>query len=104
VLEDGEEAAKCANHARLAQEKLGEGVVMGFWADDNPDAALSESYDGHDFLLVRDRWIVDSWLDWIGHKQFVFDLENEDDARIAQGILGDRDRWEESLWSFGVGL
>lgn len=91
------EAVVCSNSARFLQKIVG-GKVLGFWAKDNPGTSMEELADGHDFLLVNGRYIVDYWVKKIEgvSDRAVLDLQRHADRKIARKMYGLKSKWKFS--------
>lgn len=87
----------CTNIARwLKKEFYPTGKIMGFHAEDNPDSEIGQVADGHDFLVVDNRYIIDFWYR---------DIEDMDDApvlldmntqkELVSRYYGDVNTWTE---------
>lgn len=96
-LPDGTEFARCTNSADYVVRTMGEGVRYGFMVEDNPTVTDKEiqSVGGHDFAVLRNRFIVDLWIShFVGsEKQFVFDLWDKKDSQKIQELYGDPKCW-----------
>lgn len=97
-LTDGSSGVECTGYARTIRSVFGpdRAVVYGFSARDNPESMFADrGYDGHDFALVDERYIVDPWLfevenyDRVG----VFDLKDERSAERVRKFYGDPEAW-----------
>lgn len=89
--------ATCTSHAEYIATHEG-GLVCGFFVEDNP--CDMESYaEGHDFALIHNRYIVDTWLcDWVQEIETpVLDMENPDDQETIRRWYGDQEKWERRL-------
>lgn len=104
VFPNGTDFYICSNWADLTRAYFGEDrvVVLGYLHEDNPTSAISAEYEGHDFALIDDRYIVDGWLTG-GNLETkgrqtpgFFDLENEADKAEIIRLYGDRSTWEPS--------
>jgi hypothetical protein len=95
-LPDGEIAFICTNSANYVVSQLGEGIVCGFYVEDNPveDIEIS-SVGGHDFAVIRGRYIVDLWImHYAGTRdKCVFDMNDKNDKSIIKELYGDPDKW-----------
>jgi hypothetical protein len=69
---------------------------MGYRMTDNPKAMVGTGYEGHDFALLNDRWIVDIWVKLCSQQsaRAVFDLHDPRDGPQVAKLYGDRDRWK----------
>lgn len=106
-LPNGEPISNDTACARYVVDLLGEGEVMGFLVEDNPEcchpAVLAE--EGHDFALIQRRYIVDLWMRFATGWQSppVYDIHNPAHAGPIQGIYGNPAAWvpvtlPEHLW------
>jgi hypothetical protein len=79
----------CTNSAKMFQEEFG-GRVVGYYAEDNPEATMGADEGGHDFLVLGDLLI-----DWWGYDVYgtplVLDIN---DPRVSQ-MYGKRELWKE---------
>jgi hypothetical protein len=86
----------CTYHALFAANLL-QGKVYGFKFN---GGIISNKVGGHDFALIDNRYIVDSWLtgaEWIHEikiNQFVFDLEDPHDQEMVAELYGDPKTWK----------
>ena len=74
------------------------GAVFGYCSSDNPTAAIGEpDYDGHDFALVGNRWLVDYWAWHVAGLITTpfFDLADENDRSIVSRFYGPHANWSE---------
>jgi len=101
----------CTGFACMIQKKLpGRVKVYGFSSEANPQAAVSDLAQGHDFAVVDDRYIVDPWLIEVEsgeitrpmgglsidlQGQGVFDMQDDEDKKLIDIIYGDRNTWGE---------
>lgn len=92
-LESRPEGFICTTAAHECRERLGEGVIFGYVHDENPEAELGESEGGHDFLLVRDRYIVDYWAHSYYQHRPIWDMQNSDGAVWVKRLYGAREKW-----------
>jgi hypothetical protein len=83
----------CWQAAEVTRQIVG-GVRMGYYAEDNPTAALGRAEGGHDFLIVDDEWILDFWAAAYYGESPIHSLKT-DAAEIAR-LYGDRSKWERS--------
>jgi hypothetical protein len=97
VFPDGSPWALCSSHAKAVRQHEG-GKRAGFWADKNPDSAISRICDGHDFTIVDDRFIVDPWVLHVEQlsDRCVFDLQDPADAAEIRRLYGDPRSWEST--------
>ena len=51
----------------------------------------------HYFVLYKERYILDPWVDEVGHLtgDTVFDLENEEDLADVEVLYGNQPTWKE---------
>jgi hypothetical protein len=99
----GRSAAECTGYACAIHKKLGVDrvEVFGFSDEENPTSSIAEAAGGHDFAVVDGRFIVDPWLtdvEGLGEKG-VFDLENPEDIKLAEGFYGDSQKWNRATFS-----
>jgi hypothetical protein len=98
----------CTNWANLTQRYFGEdrAVVMGYLHVNNSTSAISEQYEGHDFTVVDDRFIVDGWVTGVGLESpgratpGVYDLHDKMDAAEIARLYGKQSAWELSGCSY----
>jgi len=86
----------CTYGAEWVKEKFfPKAVIMGYHADDNPDAIIGQDEGGHDFLILSDRYIIDFWYNnMIDSKAPVF-IDMEKDEALAKKYYGDKTTWEK---------
>lgn len=83
--------------ARFLADKL-DGKVVGYFADENPDAQVGGE-EGHTFVLVEDRWLIDLWAsENVKGAKRVLDLEEPDDLKLATTLYGPREKWKDGVW------
>ena len=96
TLPDGKNMSRCTNCAHFVVNTLGEGNVYGFLTEDNPvkSDAINWCF-GHDFAVIRKRYIVDIWLSLYGghEKQTIFDLQNPHDKEKIAHYYGNPELW-----------
>ena len=107
LFPDGTSAVICTNYALQVKRMLPnhDVQVVGFQNEHNPDCAVSRENwgDGHDFAIVDHRYLVDAWAKLVEglREQIVYDMQDEQDARIVAETYGDPLKWdsvtEESL-------
>ncbi len=100
VFPDGSSAVCCTNYAQQVKLLLPghEVLIVGFSNQDNPQcAAVIEEWHpgGHDFALVDGRFLVDAWAKLVANtrRRVAYDLQDDQDARIAALTYGDPMRW-----------
>ncbi|RCV93745.1 hypothetical protein DU506_00910 [Vreelandella rituensis] len=98
LLDNGQEMGKCTHCAWWIIEALGEGDVYGFCTRDNPvgNPDIQDWVGGHDFALIRGRYIVDPWLGVYSAMVpagTVFDLQEPADRAAIRHHYGDPARW-----------
>jgi len=85
----------CTHSAMLVATRFN-GVVLGYYAEDNPTAHIGMDYgDGHDFAIIAQRWLVDYWV-WRTTVLIpvpILDLEEAKDAATASWLYGPRILW-----------
>ena len=96
LLPNGNAMFICTCVAEYIVEKIG-GRVMGFESDENSLSSISRSYDGHDFALIQDRYIIDPWVKLFENyaSKCVFDLKSDADQHLIRKIYGDKEKWKE---------
>ena len=95
-LPGGQTMSICTFSARHVAKLLGEGELYGFQVQNNPSVTDREIIlaDGHDFLVVQGRYIVDPWYKFMGaSEQGVFDLQDQADLPKLKAIYGDPANW-----------
>lgn len=91
LLPDGTRAGTCTNSARLLQQRLGLGIVMGYFHADNPSAVIGKDEGGHDFLVTPDH-IIDFWAaDTYGHPSVLHRIK---DYATVRELYGHPDTWK----------
>lgn len=88
-------AVVCTASALFLQKIVG-GKVMGYSMENNPGTSLEHLADGHDFLLVDNRYIVDFWVKKVEGvtDRAVLDLQRSSDKKIAREMYGLKSNWE----------
>jgi hypothetical protein len=98
VLPNGKPHFICTNSALYAVEQMGEGLVYGFYTDNNPEATHDEilGAGGHDFAVFRDRFIVDLWIShYTGSTdKVIYDMKDPKDRSEIIEIFGNPKNWE----------
>lgn len=92
---DGSACGICTSSAFQVAGRFG-GVVVGYHSTENPDALIGKpDYDGHDFALVNDRWIVDYWAWHVAGlvTMPIFDLKDRSDHDAICRLYGDAGLW-----------
>lgn len=87
-------AVICTASASFLKKIVG-GKVMGYSMKDNPGTSLENLSDGHDFLFVDGRYIVDFWIKKIEEltDRAVLDLQRNADKKIAREVYGLKSKW-----------
>lgn len=98
-MHGGVDGVCCTNHARYIDQKLpGRVKIYGFSNQDNPTSKVARESihpGGHDFAVVDNRYIVDSWLHLLrGHAKWIFDLQDKDDKKLVDDIYGPYECWK----------
>lgn len=97
-LPNGEQFFICTNSAIFVIKEMGEGELYGFSSEENPSATHSEiqGSDGHDFALLRGRYIVDLWISHFTgcEEKVVYDLLDKRDHAKIKEIYGDLNAWK----------
>lgn len=88
----------CTNHAFYIRRTLpGRVKVYGFHNTDNPTSKIAREKihpSGHDFAIIDDRFIVDSWLHLLrGQDKWIFDLKDDEDCKLVLDIYGPSPCW-----------
>ncbi len=98
LFPNGKPWAICSNWVDDLQARLGSSIVVrfGFWGSDNPQSEVSEIADGHDFVVVDGRYIVDGWLSNVEclHATGVFDIDDDADLEAIFRFYGNPLSWE----------
>lgn len=83
----------CTTCAGYVQMELGRGEVWGYEHSRNPTARLGQFEGGHDFLIVDNKFLVDTWgvNSEVRLPQPVLHLVR--DAEIIRAFYGDPDTW-----------
>lgn len=86
--------ATCTSHAEYIATAEN-GLICGFFTEDNP-CEIGRLADGHDFALIDNRYIVDTWLShWECEISTpVFDLHNIDDQELIHHWYGKPELWQ----------
>jgi hypothetical protein len=94
-LPDGGYASNCYDCASYIRSREPGAAVFGFFSRDNPTWAGAQLVDGHDFVIVQGRYIVDPWIVETEHlsDRSVFDIERIEDAAEITRLYGRSDRW-----------
>lgn len=93
-------AVECTAMARFLKKVVG-GELRGYRMEDNPGTKIHDTAEGHDFLVVDGRYIVDHWLKHVQAMtdRAVLDLKNKADLAIVKDFYGDQAKWlPEELW------
>lgn len=87
-------AGTCTSHAEYIATHE-DGLVCGFMVEDNP-CDMRIHADGHDFALIDNRFIVDTWLcGWPQEIESpILDMENPADQETIRRWFGDPEKWE----------
>lgn len=96
LLPGGGHLAICTSGADYVVKVLGEGGRYGFACKDNPtvtDKNITEC-GGHDFAVIRGRYIVDPWYAIARNGQGVYDLQSKADREAILRTYGDAGCWE----------
>lgn len=102
LLPDGSSLSCCTNGAAFVCEQLGEGEIYGFKYDDNPVECDNVKWSfGHDFAVIRSRFIVDPWASLFSgaSEKGVLDLRDPKDHPEIKRIYGDPSKWELRLFT-----
>ena len=96
----GSACGVCTHSAMLVAWAFN-GVVLGYYAKDNPRAQIGMTYSqGHDFTVIADRWLADHWA-WraTGPLEMpIMDLAMARDRFRAFRLYGPRRFWS-LVWS-----
>lgn len=96
-LPDGTNMFICTNCADFVIKKLGEGCRYGFYVEENPTVTDDEilSVGGHDFAVIRGRFIVDLWTKHYAEitEKAIFDLWDKRDYDQIRALYGDPSNW-----------
>lgn len=100
MLPNDASLAICTYGAQYVIKDLGEGDLYGFFVKDNPveDSEITGS-EGHDFAVIRGRYIVDLWIKHFVQTEdkAIFDLQDPEDAAKITELYGDPRKWTLSL-------
>lgn len=102
LLPDGSSLSCCTNGASFVCQQLGEGDIYGFKYDDNPVECDKIKWSfGHDFAVIRSRFIVDPWASLFSgaSKKGVLDLRDPKDHPEIKRIYGDPSKWDLRLFT-----
>ena len=82
----------CTSGALWIRSVLGEGEIWGWFDGANP-TRHPKILGGHDFLIYRERWIIDPWLSVYRGiaPRTVWDLREDRDELLQ--YYGDPDTW-----------
>lgn len=94
-FENGAHCGVCTNGAMLVAARFN-GDVWGYQSAENPTATIGEPYcSGHDFTVIRQRWLIDYWayrVSRLSHRS-VLDLKHTQDGHLATCLYGNPDNW-----------
>lgn len=100
LLPNGMGLAICTYGAQWVRDDLGEGDLYGFFVKDNPvaDSEISGA-GGHDFAVIRGRYIVDLWIKHYVQTEdkVVLDLQDPEHAETISKLYGDPGKWTLGL-------
>ena len=87
----------CTDWSCYARRFYGDRVkLFGFMVEDNPESEGLVGFEGHDFAVLDDRYIIDGWLkaveDFAGGR-CVFDMQDPQDAQFIRRFYGDPKKW-----------
>ncbi|MHB1170462.1 MAG: hypothetical protein ACYC28_14390 [Longimicrobiales bacterium] len=90
------ESSDCGTLAETVVERVG-GRTVGYFIRDNPSATLGVREDGHTFVIVDHRYLIDIWAKDVvmATDRYVFDLHAPSDARLVGSLWGSIHNWEE---------
>ena len=97
----------CTDWACYVRRELGDRAkIYGFdisdkrraGAADDDYSRLDQGFDGHDFAVVDDRFIVDGWVKNIEgmHDKAVIDMKDPKNAKLIQSIYGNPKFWDRN--------
>jgi hypothetical protein len=93
---EGHDFVICTNIARwLKNTMFPDAKIMGYAEWDNPTAKTNRYAEGHDFLVVNDRFIIDFWLkhtECIKDAPVMIDMVAQPD--LVAEWYGDKKKWE----------
>jgi hypothetical protein len=73
-----------------------EARVMGYAIENNPRALLGTGDDGHDFLLVAERYVIDFWPRRVlGKRKLPIMVDIQTQPELARKLYGDPEAWED---------
>lgn len=90
----------CTDHAiNVGKMCPGRVKIFGFENKDNPTAWIvrgSLHPGGHDFAILDDRYLIDTWIWHIAYetRQTVFDLQDKADTDTVLRLYGPRECWK----------
>jgi hypothetical protein len=90
----------CTHWADYVRRAYGDRAKLyGFSCDDNPAQGLVGKFDGHDFAVVDDRYIVDGWLPNVEalHHRAVIDMQDPASKEIIAKFYGDPKLWKHNV-------
>lgn len=94
---DGSRVTTCTSWAIQARRLLGERAeIFGFFVDENEEAtAMARLADGHDFVLVDGRYILDGWLcELEGDLDYpIVDIQDPANEDLVRSYYGDPECW-----------
>ena len=95
LFRNGGQCGVCTDSAMRLAAQFG-GVVIGYFASDNPSAAIGEPITaGHDFAIIDERWVVDYWswrvTDLMSNP--ILDLHVRSDRHMVHRLFGDTAQW-----------
>lgn len=97
VFPDGWAWAICTNWARYARRIEGADCLLhGFLHEENPRSEIARVAGGHDFAVLRGRYLIDGWAKHVEglSDRAVFDLADPADAADAARLYGYPANWK----------
>ena len=101
LFPDGHTSVKSIDWTRDARKMLSspeDGEIMGYETSGYAHDHASQGQGMHHFLLIRKRYILDSWYPAVRDSKAsaLLDLENDEDLEEATRRYGPRDRWSKA--------
>ena len=96
----GYSGVECTGYAYALKQMFGKRAKMyGFYKSENPTSKIARIADGHDFIVLDDRFILDPWITDVENisKRQVFDLQDTNDEKIIKNLYGDQNKWKRAL-------
>lgn len=79
----------------LQEEFFPEHKIMGYSTEDNPEAEVGEDEEGHEFLLVAKRYMINVWSRKVyGSRKVPIVVDLHEQPELARKLYGDPKTWE----------